>query len=176
MSENSSSIFKPKDIIVTLGDKDYRLVYDLNSFCELETIYGSIDEVLKMIIGEKEELPPVITYNDATVRVEEILVDGKPLADILRQKKTRVAKQVDTLNILYAGMLHDCTTWNDKDEITGYTISKTRIASFVTLKNIKEINQKIAIAILQDLVPTEAEVKNEDPPKAPNIVVTSPQQ
>lgn len=176
MSENSSSIFKPTDVFVTLGDKDYRLVYDLNSFCELEQMYDSVDDVLKMIIGEKDAAPLLVTYNGAVVLPEEILVDEKPLVDIIRQKKAKVAKQADTLNILYAGLLHDCTTWNDKDEIIGYTISKKRIASFVTLKNLREINQKIAIAILQDLVPTEAETKNEDPPKTQKIVITSPQQ
>ena len=38
--DNSASIFKPERIEVELGGEKYPIIYDMNSFIELEKIYG----------------------------------------------------------------------------------------------------------------------------------------
>ena len=40
--DNSASIFKPERIEVELGGEKYPIIYDMNSFIELEKIYGNI--------------------------------------------------------------------------------------------------------------------------------------
>lgn len=151
-----ADIFQPSDTVIELGENKYRLVFDMLAFCELEKMYGSVDTVLKMLFGEvAATLDPVVTYNGAEVMPSEILVDGKPLNVILQEKATASRKSVhsDTLNIIWAGMLHDNAIYNDMDEIAGYKVSKLSISREITLKNYARLNVKIIEAILKDLAP-----------------------
>lgn len=164
--ENSATIFKSSDIKVKLGDVEYRLVYDMNSFIELEKIYPTVDIVIQLVLGKSNDsAPPVVTYNGGDVLADEISVDGVPLSEVLKKQRDIQATQKDTLNILFAGLLHDTAIYNSFDEITGYTVSKTKIASQITFKNLREINTQIVLALLQDLVPAEGETKNAEAPK-----------
>lgn len=165
---NMAGIFQPTDTVITIGDKQVRLVFDMLAFCELEKEYGSVDVVLNMLFGDvAERLEPVVTYNDAFVNIEEIKVDGKPLALLLAEhrKDSRKGKHSDTLNLVWAGMMHDNAIYNDMDEVTGYKIPKMAIARDITFKNYSKINVRIVEAILKDLAPSvgAGETKNVEP-------------
>ncbi len=153
-----AAIFKPDDIVVTLSngeDKvDYRLVYDLNCFCELEKIYDSVDTVLKMILGTPSTVLDNVTYMNAPANAEDIKIGDETLVEhITKITSARKAKYADTLNLLWAGCLHDAAIYNKFNEITGYSVTKAKLGSMIAVKDMQAINTKIAIAILRDLLP-----------------------
>lgn len=162
---NSSSIFKPEPITIKLGDETYELVYDLNALCELEKYYSSVNVVLKKVLGSSRKEHKVAYKNNA-VDAKDITVDNQPLSVILAgidrdNEETSKTTATDTLNMLYCGILRGIAEYNEHEEITGYKKSKAAIAKHVTFRNLGEVNLKIATAIIRDLVPTEAEAKNE---------------
>lgn len=162
-----TKLFKPDDLVITLGEDQFRLVYDLNAFCELEKIYDSVDTVLQMLLGT-DAAPDLnqVRYNGALVIADEITIANIPLSMYISQINTkRTAKHADTLNLLWAGLLHDHAIYNEHEEITGYTISKTKLGSMVTFKNLRQINAQIVIALLRDLLPPGDESKNEEAPE-----------
>lgn len=169
-------VFKPDDIIITLDGKDYRLVYDLNAFCELEKIYDSIDYILQLLLGTPS-IPDTgdITYNGAVVNPDEILIGETPLTTFILQNAPQEAraKHVDTRNLLWAGLLHDHAIYDEHEEIVGYTISKHQVGSMVSFKNLREINAQIVLAILRDLLPPGEEEKNEEAPVREPIQLVS---
>lgn len=155
--------FKPQPVLLTLGkpgeEQQYELLYDLNAFCEMETMYESVDSVIQMLMGAPAPDLNKVTYNGAKVLAEDVLVDGKPLAAYINQLAGRTkAKYKDTLNLLWLGVLHDHTVYDDDGEVSKYTITKAKLGSMVTLTNLREVNSKIMTAILRDLLP--ALVKN----------------
>lgn len=165
--------FKPKPVVLTLGGVEYTLLYDLNAFCEMETMYESVDSVIQMLMGSPAPDLDKVTYNDAPVNADEIMVDGKPLADYIAQLHNRTkAKYKDTLNLLWLGVLHDHTIYDEDGEVQKYTVTKAKLGHMVTLTNLREVNAKIMTAILRDLLPAlvaagkNAEVQ-EEAPEAP---------
>ena len=42
----AKNVRRPKGVPLILGDKEYKLVYDLNAFAELEELYGEIEEAM----------------------------------------------------------------------------------------------------------------------------------
>ena len=75
----TTKLFKPDAVTVDVDGTEYRLVYDLNSFCELEKMYDSIDSILQMLLGGNN--PPdlaKVTYCDAAVLADDIKVGGTP--------------------------------------------------------------------------------------------------
>lgn len=170
---NKALVFKADDVKITLGETEYRLVYDLNAFCELEKIYGSIDDVLKLILGAPEIAAEAEIKNDdettSTIAVDKITVGGTPLTSILQKASSSPkATMADTLNLLYAGLMHDAAIYNTHDEITGYKISKSRIGSHINIANVREVNARIVAAIIRDLVPAKSDDtgKNVEAPEA----------
>jgi len=154
----SAAIFKPDDVVVTLEGQDYRLVYDLNSFCELEKIYDSIDSMLSQLLGAKKPTLENLTYLAKPVNPEDIKVGEETLVDyVAKPTKSREIKYSDTLNLFWAGCLHDAAIFNGFNEITGYKISKAKLGSLITFSNMREINVKIVAAILRDLIPKNVE-------------------
>ena len=172
-----TKLFKPNEVKVILGGEEYRLIYDLNAFCELEKIYDSIDEVLQMILGGADDPDTQkVTYNGAPINAEEIAIGEVALpVYIAKVNKRKVAKHSDTLNLLWAGLLHDHTIFDKEDNVTGYTITKAKIGSMVTFRNLREVNSQIVMAILQDLLPPKEaeEEKNAEAPEQmkPQLVV-----
>lgn len=162
--------FKPQPVIIKLGEpgkeEEYELVFDLNAFCEMETMYESVDSVIQMLMGAPAPDLNKVTYNGAKVLAEDIMVDGKPLADYINQLANRSkAKYKDTLNLLWLGVLHNHTVYDEDGEVKKYTITKTKLGSMVTLANIREVNAKIMTAILRDLLPAlvrSNQAKNEE--------------
>lgn len=169
-----ATLFKPEDVQVELNGEKYRLVYDLNALCELETQYESVDYILQMLLGNPEAVnADLVEYMGEKIDPKEVTIGTQTLeAYIMRHEVTAKAKHVDTLNLLHAGLLHDHTEFNEDGEITGYTISKAKVGSMVTFKNLREINAQIVMAILRDLLPPQDEdSKNEEAPlQAPKLV------
>jgi len=170
-------VFRPNDTVFELNGNKYRLVYDMLAFCELEKIYGSVDEVLGMLFGDvAQKLEPAVTYNDSPINIEEVKIDNVPLALVLaeKDKQQRVAKHSDTLELIWAGMLHDNAIYNSDDEIIGYKLTKRRVAEAMTFRNYRELNVKIVEAIMKDLAPGlgEGETKNEETAEVPKEVIT----
>ena len=169
----TTTLFKPTDVILKLGEageeKQYRLIYDLNAFCELEKMYDSVDSVLQMLLGVNET-PDMneVTYKGDKANATDIVIAGTPLeAYIKRVNNKKEAKHTDTLNLLWVGTLHDHAIYNEHDEISGYSISKAKLGALVTFKNLREINAQIVLAILRDLLPPQKdeEEKNEAAPE-----------
>jgi hypothetical protein len=162
----AAKLFKPEPITVKLGDKEYRLVYDLNALCELEKIYGSVATILQMILGTGEVGDYTkITYCGAPCKAEDIVIDGTPLTVFLeKQAKVKTAGYEDTRNLLWAGCLYDHAIFDKHDEIVGYSISKTRLGREIGFHNIQDINQQILVAFLRDMVPPGEQEKNVEVP------------
>ena len=165
MNENAA-VFRPDDVVVKLDEKEYRLIYDLNAFCEMEKIYDSVDSVLQMLLGTSAvpDLSKVTVKGEATNPDEVMIADVTLTTYINKVNRVKEAKHTDTLNLLWIGCLHDHTIFDDFGEIKGYTIAKAKLGACVTFKNLREVNGKILTAILQDLVPSE-EVKNAEAPE-----------
>ena len=172
---DKAAIFKPDDIVIDFGDDfKVRLVYDLNSFCELEKMYDSVDTVIQMVLGTQEGVDPnalltQVKCGDAFIDGNLITVAGTPLVEYLSKVHAKQAKHVDTLNLLWAGALHDHAIYDDNDDIVGYSITKKRLGSYVTFKNLREVNAKIILALLRDLIPA----KNVE---EPDMVDKAPEQ
>lgn len=167
--------FKPTPVTVMLSDKEYTLLYDLNAFCTMETMYSSVDDVIQMLMGAPSPDLNKVTYNEAPVNASEIMIDGLPLADYIQKYDNRTkAKYKDTLNLLWLGVLHDHTEYDADGEVAKYTITKRQLGSMVTLTNLREVNQKIMTAILRDLLPAlVAARKNEEGQETPEAPETS---
>ena len=146
-AENSSAVFKPKPVELELNGEKYTLVYDLNAFCEMDT-------VINMLMGTPAPDISKVTYCDAPCQSSDIKIDGKPLTEyIQRLSDTPKAKYRDTLNLLWLGVLHDHTKFTEDGEVAGYTVSKAKLGQGVTLTNLREVNQKIITTVLRDLLP-----------------------
>ena len=166
MPNESALLFRPDAITVTLGEETYRLVYDLNAFCELEKIYDSVDDVLQTLFGNQDSGVTKVTYKGMPADVADIEVEDVPLMVFINKaNKVKQLRHTDTLNLLWAGCLHSYAVY-DHDEIVGYTLSKATLGAKITLKNLKEVNLKIVAALLRDLVPDET-LKNADAPAEP---------
>lgn len=186
MNENAA-IFKPDDITVTLGETVFRLVYDLNAFCELEKMYDSVDAVIQMVLGTTEDvnvdlLATQVKVGDAFIEADKVTVAGTPIMEYVKKVHVKQAKHADTLNLLWAGCLHDAAKYNEHGEIIGYNVSKQRLGANVTFKNLREVNSKIILALLRDLIPAKnAETPEQEVPaettteKKPMLTVHSAQ-
>ncbi len=161
MANEKAAIFKPDDVVIQFTeDYSVRLVYDLNAFCELEKLYDSVDAVIQMILGTTEnvdvkKLLTQVKCGDMFIDGEQVTIAGTPLVEYLQKVHIKQAKHEDTLNLLWAGALHDAAIYNDHDEITGYSVSKSKLGSYVTFRNLREVNAKIITALLRDLLPTK---------------------
>lgn len=168
----TAKVFKPEPVTVTLGDTTYNLVYDLNSFCEMEKMYNSVDEVIQMLLGRNVPDTANVTYCGAPAMASDIMVDGEPLEKFIAEvTKTRKAKHSDTLNLLWLGVLHDHASYDDDGNIVKYDVSKAQLGRQVTFTNLREVNAKIMVALLRDLLPAvaksdEGAAKNPQAPEA----------
>jgi hypothetical protein len=124
---NANSI-KNKAQEVKIGDQTYKIRFTLNSFIELEDMYGSLDNAFEAFKGEvvkdKETGLPVMIADpdDASKKVEKVNISFK----VIR-------------NILYAGLIAD-------QEIT-----KEEVGNLLTPGNMEEILPKVNKALLNSL-------------------------
>lgn len=76
-----ASELKNKGIKFTLGDKEYELKLNMNTFCELEEIYGDLNEAFEDL--QKMKLKAVRALIYAAVKVENQEVTLKAVGEEL---------------------------------------------------------------------------------------------
>ena len=170
--------FKSEPVIIEFDNgESFDISFDMNAFCEMEKVYGSVDTVLQMILGTGTA-PDMskVTYCDAPCLATDIKVGGILLSEyISKLSEVPKAKHSDTLNLLWFGCLHDHTLYDDDGNVLKYTISKSHLGSLVNFRNLHEVNGKIVTSILRDLLPAMAEaqenLKNAEAAKAPILQV-----
>lgn len=96
---------KEKDFVLNLGNEEYKLRLDMNALCELEEIYGSINDALtsfkekplqamrnfiyamlksereELTIGEVGKLIKVSNLEETLVNLEKVLEEAFPVED-----------------------------------------------------------------------------------------------
>ena len=92
---NAKSV-KPVERTLNIGDKTYIIKFTLNSFIVLEDLYGSIEEAMKKLEGEK-----VIDEKTGMVVMETITDENGEEKTV---EKRKISFKV-IRNILYAGLI-----------------------------------------------------------------------
>jgi hypothetical protein len=72
---------KVKGIKFTLNEKEYELKFNLNTFCELEDIYGDLNKAFEDLQRMKIKAVRALVY--ATVKVEDDSVTLKSIGSLL---------------------------------------------------------------------------------------------
>lgn len=72
-----ASELKNKGIKITIGNKGYELKFDMNTFCELEEIYGDINQAFEDLQNRKLKAIRALIYSaikaeDETVTLREV--------------------------------------------------------------------------------------------------------
>lgn len=72
-----ASELKNKGIKITIGNKEYELKFDMNTFCELEEIYGDINEAFEDLQNRKLKAIRALIYSaikaaDESVTLKEV--------------------------------------------------------------------------------------------------------
>lgn len=71
-----------KGIKFTLGNKEYELKFNMNTFCELEEIYGDINKAFEDLQLMKIKAIRALLY--AAIKVEDDTVTLKSVGDLLQ--------------------------------------------------------------------------------------------
>lgn len=71
-----------KGIKFTLGNKEYELKFNMNTFCELEEIYGDINKALEDLQLMKIKAIRALLY--AAIKVEDNSATLKSVGDLLQ--------------------------------------------------------------------------------------------
>lgn len=72
-----ASELKNKGIKITIGNKEYELKFDMNTFCELEDIYGDINQAFEDLQNRKIKAIRALIYSaikaeDESVTLKEV--------------------------------------------------------------------------------------------------------
>ncbi len=72
-----ASELKNKGIKITIGNKDYELKFDMNTFCELEEVYGDINQAFEDLQNRKIKAIRALIYSvikaeDESVTLKEV--------------------------------------------------------------------------------------------------------
>ena len=71
-----------KGIKFTLGNKEYELKFNMNTFCELEEVYGDINKAFEDLQFMKIKAIRALLY--AAIKVEDDTVTLKSVGDLLK--------------------------------------------------------------------------------------------
>ncbi|MFR1821919.1 MAG: hypothetical protein ACLSXJ_00975 [Clostridium saudiense] len=71
-----------KGIKFTLGNKEYELKFNMNTFCELEEVYGDINKAFEDLQFMKIKAIRALLY--AAIKVEDDTVTLKSVGDLLQ--------------------------------------------------------------------------------------------
>lgn len=71
-----------KGIKFTLGNKEYELKFNMNTFCELEEVYGDINKAFEDLQIMKIKAIRALLY--AAIKVEDDTVTLKSVGDLLQ--------------------------------------------------------------------------------------------
>jgi hypothetical protein len=122
---NAKSI-RNKPIDVKIGDETYKIRFTLNSFIELEDIYGSINEAMDALKGK-----PVIDKKTGKVeQMDDPDNKGKKMDKVMPNFKA-------VRDIFWTGLIAE-----HKD------ITKEDVGNILTMENITEVMPKINEALL----------------------------
>lgn len=72
-----ASELKNKGIKINIGNKDYELKFDMNTFCELEEVYGDINQAFEDLQNRKIKAIRALIYSaikaeDESVTLKEV--------------------------------------------------------------------------------------------------------
>lgn len=67
-----ASQLKNKGIKFTLGNKEYELKFDMNTFCELEEVYGDINQAFDDLQNRKVKAIRALIYSAIKAEYESI--------------------------------------------------------------------------------------------------------
>ena len=132
---NAKSV-KPVERTLNVGDKTYIIKFTLNSFIVLEDLYGSIEEAMKKLEGEK-----VIDEKTGMV-VMETITDENGVKKTVEKRKISFKVIRD---ILYAGLISAQPDIEEKD-----------VGNF-EFANFKEIMSSLMDALTGSLPQTKEE-------------------
>lgn len=127
MSKAGNVRVKPTKI--EINGKDYLIKYDFNAFIELEDIYGSLDEAMKIIQGEltvDKEGKPVYEID---IETGEIAIDKETGKQIQKRKISFKAIR----DFLWCGLLYalPAMTKNEAGKLLEFTNFKYIIENVV---------------------------------------------
>ncbi|MDU6542879.1 hypothetical protein [Clostridium sp.] len=77
-----ASELRSKGIKFTLGNKEYELKFNMNTFCELEEVYGDINKAFEDLQLMKIKAIRALLY--AAIKVEDDTVTLKSIGDLLQ--------------------------------------------------------------------------------------------
>ena len=77
-----ASELKNKGIKFTLGNEEYELKFNMNTFCELEEVYGDINKAFEDLQLMKIKAIRALLY--AAIKVEDNTVTLKSVGDLLQ--------------------------------------------------------------------------------------------
>lgn len=75
---------KNKGVKITLGNKEYNLKFNMNTFCELEEVYGDINKAFEDLQLMKVKAIRALIYS--AIKVEDENVTLKSVGDLLSLK------------------------------------------------------------------------------------------
>jgi len=122
---------KNKPVEITLGGKVIKIRFTLNSFIELEALYGSIDKAMAKLQGD-------IVYDEITKKPVMIENPDKKSKDKLIEKRNPNFSVIR--NIAWAGMIPD-----DPD------ITSRDVGNLITFENMGDLITKVNEALLNSM-------------------------
>jgi len=105
---------KPKSIEILIGGKTYVIRFTLNSFIELEEMYGDVENAMKQLSGE------VLTDEKGTPIMEDVTDEDGKTTQVEKRKVSFKAVR----NMLYAGLI------SAQPDITKETVGNFEFSDF----------------------------------------------
>ena len=132
---------KNKPVEIKIGEETFKIRFTLNSFIELEDIYGSIDKAMEALQGDKvidkETGKPVMVDNPDKKAKDKKIEKRNPNFKALR-------------NILWAGMIPD-----------NPVINPAEVGNLLTFANMGDVMEKVNIALINSMPEKVAEEDGE---------------
>lgn len=69
-----ASELKNKGIKINIGNKEYELKFDMNTFCELEEVYGDINQAFEDLQNRKIKAIRALIYSAVKVENENVTI------------------------------------------------------------------------------------------------------
>lgn len=76
-----ASELKNKGVKITIGNKEYELKFDMNTFCELEQVYGDINQAFDDLQNRKIKAIRALIYS--AIKAEDDSVTLKQVGEML---------------------------------------------------------------------------------------------
>jgi len=139
---NAKSV-KPKSVEIKIGGETYVIRFTLNSFIELEEMYGDVESAMKALSGE------VITDEKGTPIFED--VTDEKTGDITQVEKRKVSFKA-VRNMLYAGLI------SAQSEITKEIVGNFEFSDFTGI--MAKLMEALTGSLPESKTESELKVKN----------------